>query len=161
MTMPGRFLMIGWAVLLAACTGLPLNAVPPRVSIADVEVKSLGLFEQKFDVGLRVANPNDFDLKIEGLDFDLEVNGRPFASGLSRVSTLVPAASNTVLRVEAIVQSKNLARQIRTLPPESTKEGVPYRVKGRVKTDKASNWLPFDHAGVYGGEPKKAPGKTI
>ena len=153
--------MIGWVVLLAACTGLPLNAVPPRVSIAEVEVKSLGLFEQKFDVGLRVANPNDFDLKIEGLDFDLEVNGRPFASGLSRVSTLVPAASNTVLRVEAIVQSKNLARQIRTLPPESLKEGVPYRVKGRVKTDKASTWLPFDHAGVYGGEPKKAPGKTI
>jgi len=36
--MLGRFLTIGGAVLLAACSGLPLNAVPPRVSIADVEV---------------------------------------------------------------------------------------------------------------------------
>ncbi|MEW6119320.1 MAG: LEA type 2 family protein [Pseudomonadota bacterium] len=156
-----RFLMTGLAFALVACTGLPMNAVPPRVSIADVEVKSLGLFEQKFDVGLRVANPNDFDLKIEGLDFDLEVNGRPFASGLSRVSTLVPAASSTVLRVEAIMQSKNLVRQIRTLPPETLKEGVPYRIKGRVRTDRTSAWLPFDHAGVYGGEAKKPGGKAI
>ncbi len=146
--------------VLAACSGLPLNAVPPKVSIADVEVKSLGLFEQKFDVGLRIANPNDFDLKIEGLDFDLEINGRPFASGLSRVSALVPAASNTVMRVEAIVQSKNLVRQIKTLPSETLKEGVPYRIKGRVKTDKASAWLPFDHSGVYGGDGKK-PARTI
>lgn len=161
MTMLGRFLAIGWVLLLAACSGLPLNAVPPKVSIADVEVKSLGLFEQKFDVGLRVANPNDFDLRIEGLDFDLDVNGRPFASGLSRVSTLVPAASSTVLRVDAIMQSKNLIRQIKTLPPETLKEGVPYRIKGRVKTDKTSDWLPFDHAGVYGGEAKKPRGKAI
>lgn len=159
--MRARLLAITFALLLAACSGLPLHALPPRVSIADVEVKSLSLLEQKFDVGLRVANPNDFDLKIEGLDFELEVNGRPFATGLARVSTLVPAASSTVLRVDAIMESKNLIRQIRTLPPETLKAGVPYRIRGRVKTDKTSDWLPFDHAGVYGGETKKSKGKSI
>lgn len=157
-----RYLVMGSALILAACGGLPHNAVPPRVGIADVAVKNLGLFEQIFDVGLRVTNPNDFDLAIEGLDFELELNGRPFASGVSRVPVPVPAASTAVLRVDAIMESKNLIRQLKTLPPETLAEGVPYRIKGRVKIDKTSGWLPFDHAGVYGGEAKKQPkGKAI
>ncbi len=147
------------AGLLSACAGLPFNAQPPRVSVADVEIKSLGMFEQKLDLGLRVANPNDFDLKIEALDFELAVNGRPFATGLSRVSTLVPAASMSVLRVDAILQSKNLIQQIRTLPLDTLKAGVPYRIKGRVKIDRVSGWLPFDHAGVYGSETRPAQPK--
>lgn len=157
-----RLLALLISLSLAACSGLPLNAVAPTVSVADVDIKSLGLFEQKFDVGLRVSNPNDFDLKIEALDFELTLNGRPFSRGLSRVFTLIPATSSTVMRVDAIMQSKNLIRQIKTLPPEMLKEGVPYRVKGRVKTDKSSDWIPFDHSGIYGGETKKKPdGKSV
>ncbi len=66
------------ALGLTACSGLPLNAVAPKVSVAEVDIKSLGVFEQHFDVGLRVNNPNDFDLTIEALDFELELNGRAF-----------------------------------------------------------------------------------
>ena len=146
---------------LVACSGLPLNAVAPKVSLADVDIKRLGLFEQRFDVGLRVNNPNDFDLKIEVLEFELELNGRPFATGLSRTATLIQAASSTVLRVDAITQSKNLIQQIKTLPPDTLKDGVPYRITGRVKTDKSSRWIPFDHAGVYGGDEKKPKGRAI
>ncbi|MCA1926103.1 MAG: LEA type 2 family protein [Thiobacillus sp.] len=156
-----RLLVVMLAGALSACSGLPFNAQAPRVSVADVEIKSLGLLEQKLDLGLRVANPNDFDLRIEALDFELEVNGRPFATGLSRVSTLVPAASMSVLRVDAIMQSKNLIRQIRTLPADVLKEGVPYRIRGRVKLDRVSDWLPFDHAGTYGSEPKAAKSRAL
>lgn len=156
-----RYGVMGFALILAACSGLPFNAEPPRVGVADVAVKSLGLFEQTFDLGLRVSNPNDFDLTVEGLDFTLEVNGRPFASGVSRVSARVPAVSSAVLRVDAIMESKNLIRQLKALPPETLAAGVPYRIKGRVKIDKASRWLPFDHTGVVGGETKKPRGKTI
>ena len=146
---------------LAACSGLPYHAKPPKVSVADVDIKSLGIFEQHFDVGLRVSNPNDFDLKIEALEFELELNGRPFAKGLSRVSALIPAISSTVLRVDAVTQSRNLIQQIKTLPAETLKQGVPYRVSGRVKTDQSSRWLPFDHAGVVGGDEKKAKGRAV
>lgn len=151
------FLVIG----LVACSGLPLNAVAPKVSLADVDIKSLGLFEQRFDVGLRVNNPNDFDLKIEALEFELELNGRPFANGVSHAATLIQAASSTVLRVDAITQSKNLIQQIKTLPSEMLKNGVPYRITGRVKTDKSSSWIPFDHSGVYGGDEKKPKGRAV
>ena len=154
-----------WILLLscalAACSGLPLNAVPPKLSLTSVDIKHLGLFEQHFDVGLRVANPNDFDLTIEALDFELEVNGEPFAKSQSRTGMLIPAASSTVLQIDAVTQSKDLIRQFKTLPAERLKDGVPYRIKGRVKTDRSSRWLPFDHAGVYGGDGKKPKGHAI
>ena len=154
-----RGLLLAFA--LAACSGLPPDAVPPRVNVAGVDIKSLGLFEQRFDVGLRVANPNDFELTIEALEFELEVNGRPFAQSLSRTGTLIPAASSAVMQIDAVTQSKNLIRQFKTLPPETLKEGVPYRIKGRVKTDRSPRWLPFDHAGTYGGDEKKPKGHAI
>ena len=148
------------ALGLAACSGLPWNAVAPKVSVAEVGIKRLGLLEQRFDVGLRVSNPNNFDLTIEALEFELEVNGHPFANGLSGTSTRVPASSSAMLRVDAFMQSENLARQFKTLTPDSLKDGVPYRIKGRIKMDKSSNWLPLDHSGVYGGDKKKPNGKA-
>lgn len=156
-----RLLMLFLVAGLAACSGLPFNAVAPKVSVADVAIKSLGLLEQRFDVGLRVSNPNDFDLTVEALEFELEVNGHPFATGLSRTSTRIAATSSTLLRIDAITQSKNLIQQIQALTPESLKEGVPYRIRGRLKTDRSSRWVPFDHAGVYGGEEKKPEGRAV
>lgn len=142
-------------LLMAACAGLPPGVLAPKVSVVDISVKSLGLFEQRFDLMLRLANPNDFALDIEGLDFEVEVNDRPLAKGLATHTTFLPAAASTLMQVEAVTESKNILSQMKTLPFESLKEGVPYRVKGRVKTDR-SGWLPFEYKGVYGGEKKPA-----
>lgn len=155
-----RLLVLFLAFGLAACSGLPLNAVAPKVSVAAIDIKRLGLFEQRFDVGLRVSNPNDFELTIEALDFELEVNGRPFAKGQTHAATLIPATSSTVVRVDAVTQSDNLIEQIKTLPPGALRDGVPYRIKGRVKTDRSSRWLPFDHSGTVGGDGNK-PSRAI
>jgi LEA14-like dessication related protein len=154
-----------WVLLavfsLVACSALPLNMLAPRVSVATVDIRQIGLLEQHFDVGLRVANPNDFDLTIEALEFDLEVNGRAFAKSLSRAATQIPAASSAVLQIDAIMQSKNLIEQFRSLTPDMLRKGVPYRIQGRIKTDQSSRWLPFDHLGVYGGDKKPHKGRTI
>ncbi|MDO9219672.1 MAG: LEA type 2 family protein, partial [Thiobacillus sp.] len=89
---------------------------------------------------------------IEALEFELDVNGRPFASGLSRKLTLIPAVASAMLRVDALMQSKDLIQQFKNLSPDGLKAGVPYRLKGRFKTDRSSRWQPFDHTGVVGGE---------
>ena len=142
------------AALMAACTGIPFNAKTPKVSVAEVSVKRLGLFEQVFDVGLRVNNPNDFDIDIEGLEFKLEINGREFASGTAHTHTRLPAFSSAVVHVDTTTDSNKLMQQIKTLP-EMLKDGAPYRIRGRIKIDRANDWLPFDRSGVYGRDRKK------
>jgi LEA14-like dessication related protein len=154
-----RSLMAFLALAMAACSGLPFNTVAPKVNVADVAIKSLGLMEQRLDVGLRINNPNDFDLNIEALEFELEVNAHPFASGLSNQAVRVPAMASALLRVDTFLQSKNLIRQFKSLSQGALKDGVPYRVKGRIKTDRSSSWLLFDHTGVVGGLPEQ-PART-
>lgn len=156
-----RLLLVLCALALAACSGLPWNTLAPKVSVAEVSIKRLGWTEQHFDVGLRVSNPNDFDLRIEALEFELELNGRPFATGQSRASTLIPASASALLQVDALMQTGDLIQQIKSLPGDAWQAGVPYRIKGRVKTDRSSNWLPFDRTGVVGGEAKQAQGKAV
>ena len=156
-----RLLVSLLALVLAACSGLPVNAVAPKLSVADVRLRHFDLVEQRFDVRLKVENPNAFELTIEALEFELDVNGQPFAKGVSQAVTHVPASAATIVRIDAFTRSDDLVRQIKTLPPDTLKAGVPYRIRGRVKTDKSSRWLPFDHAGVYGGEGKAPEGRAL
>lgn len=156
-----RLLLFLFLFGLSACATLPPGAQAPRVSLADVSLRSLGLLEQRFELELDLVNPNDFDLKIEGLDFELEVNGRPFAKGISRVTTLLPAGSTTPMRVTAVTQSKDWLTQMKSLSADVLKEGMPYRVHGRVKTGGLARWLPFEHMGVYGGSAKRPKGQAI
>lgn len=156
-----RLVVLLFALGLGACSSLPINALMPKISVTEIEIKRLGLFEQHYDVGMRLTNPNDFDLRIVVLDYDLEVNGQAFAKGTSHTPMLIPAASSIVVRVDAITQSKDLLQQFITLSPEAVKQGFPYRLKGRVKTNKWSGWLPFEQKGVYGGEASKPKGIAI
>lgn len=39
--------------------------------------------------------------------------------------------------------------------PEILQDGVPYRIRGRIKIDHAHDWLPFDRSGVYGRDKKQ------
>lgn len=147
-----RVLVSFLALVLAGCSALTPKPLPPQVRVAAVEVKSVGVFEQRFEVVLRVANPNAFELAVEALEFDLDVNGRPFASGRSPLPARFAANAETDLRVDAVTRSDDLLRQLRTLSSGLLKQGLPYRIRGRVKTDRSARWLPFEHAGVYGGE---------
>lgn len=147
-----RILLALTALLLAACSTLPHQALMPRFSVADIQVKAVGLLEQQFEVSLRLSNPNEFDLAIEAMEYELEVNGQPFATGIGRSGVVIPATSSVVMRVEAFTQSHHLLRQFMLLEPDMLKQGVPYRIKGRVKTDKWVGWLPFEQKGIYGAE---------
>ena len=142
-----------FAVLSVACTGIPFNAKAPKVSVDAVNLKRLGLFEQTLDVGLRVNNPNDFDIAIEGLEFKLEVNGREFATGTAYTHTHVPAFSSAVVHVDTTTDSNKLLQQIKALP-DLLKDGAPYRILGRIKIDRADDWVAFDRSGVYGRDNK-------
>lgn len=143
---------------LAACAAVPRDIVAPKVSVADVAVISVGFVEQRFDVGLRVENPNPYVLEIDALTFEVEVNGRPFLRGQSRGAATIRAAGTDVLRVDATTQLQDLREQFRILQTLSLADGVPYRIRGRVKAGGSPLWLPFEHAGVYDARLPSAKG---
>ncbi len=70
-------------LLLAGCAGLGKPLEPPRVSLADIRVEDFTGFETVFQIQLRVINTNDVDLKVKGIEAELEINGQSFAAGVS------------------------------------------------------------------------------
>ncbi|MFL9906721.1 LEA/WHy family protein [Paraburkholderia sp. RL17-337-BIB-A] len=98
------------ALTLNGCAGL-FGGDPLRVSVAGIEpVEGQGL-EMRFNIKLRVQNPNDSAVQFDGVSLDLELNGKPFASGVSDQSGTVPRFGETVVNVPLTVPAFTAVRQ--------------------------------------------------
>src|SRR3979411_136017 len=98
-------LLAATAVIVAtftSCAGPPTGMQPPSVTIADIGVGNAGLFEQQYNLRLRIQNPNADDFRVDGIAFDLEINGQPFAKGVGNQTVAVPRYGSGFIAVEAV-----------------------------------------------------------
>jgi len=130
------------------CSGLFRTMEPPRINIVNVTPKEIKLFEQVFDLELRVQNPNEAALPIHGLAFELEINDRRFATGVSNENVTVDAFSSLVVHVEAVTSSWVILQQIAQLQRTGTPL-VNYRIRGAIYSGSPSVKLPFDNMGEF------------
>jgi LEA14-like dessication related protein len=137
-----------WAGVIAGCAGLGKPLETPRVSLANIEVQDSKGLETAFLVHLRVTNPNDVDLDIKGVDCDLEINGKPFAYGISNTQVKVPAFGSETIPVTVYSSVLDIIRGLFGLPQ---REDLSYRVKGKVRMAGGGlmpSTLPFDSQGT-------------
>lgn len=134
------------AVGLLACSALTSKPESPRVTLIALKLVSVELLEQRYQVSLRVKNPNTFDLPIRGIDFRLDINGQTFADGVSKQSVDVPAYGEKVIDVEVSSNLLQVFRQLQSLE-ENQSRGFEYRINGRMATGVYGQKLPFDYSG--------------
>jgi LEA14-like dessication related protein len=131
---------------LAGCAGLPGGMEPLSVTLADVRPVQMGLLEQEYAMKIRVQNPNNKEIPLEGLSFAVELNGKRFAKGVSRQTGTVPAFGDVVLDVKAISNLSSILEQVsglRTGAPDK----ITYRLQGRLTPSSGSS-VPFDSSGT-------------
>jgi LEA14-like dessication related protein len=140
---------------------MPKDFEAPRVTIADLSPKEMAIFEQRFNVKIRVQNPNNVDLSVNGLRFDIELNEREFGSGMSGEHLVVPRFGSQVVDVEVFTTLASFLRQI----PDLNKGGgqkVTYRLKGTAFVDSPGTFkAPFDEKGEielnFGSDAERSP----
>jgi len=121
---------------LNGCAGL-FGGDPLRVSVAGIEpVDGQGL-EMRFNVKLRVQNPNESAVNFDGVSLALELNGKPFASGVSDQSGTVPRFGETVVNVPLTVPAFAAVRQAfafaGAVQADSAQSGqIPYILRGKL-----------------------------
>ena len=94
-----RLTALLFLLVFSACTSF--NMEKPRVFVEDIQPIGGGLLSQRFLIVLRLQNPNDRDLHVSGLDFNLDLNDTRFASGVSNQRVTIPRlGSETVLVAE-------------------------------------------------------------
>jgi LEA14-like dessication related protein len=105
---------------------------PVRVNVAGIEpIDSQGL-EMRFNVKLRVQNPNESAVSFDGLSLDLELNGKPFASGVSDQSGTVPRYGETVVNVPLTVPAFAAVRQAFAFAGAAQSGQMPYILRGKL-----------------------------
>jgi LEA14-like dessication related protein len=135
------------ALLLSACSALAPKFETPKLSIVNVEVLKTDIFEQRLKVRLRVQNPNDRELPVQGITYRMEVAGEDFAQGASAAAFNVPAFG------EAEFDMNVTANMAGTLVRMLTKGGaerdqLDYKMIGKVSLSKGFlRSIPFEEKG--------------
>ena len=132
-------------LLISACS--TAEPVPPQVRVVDLRLLESSLFEQRFEIDLSIGNPNDFALPLDGLSFALEVNGSPFASGLSDQRVTIPRLGEGRVSVAASTTLVDMVRQMLLL---AERGDITYRLRGLAYMDSlARRSVPFESEGSF------------
>jgi LEA14-like dessication related protein len=121
--------LLGSALAVAGCAGLGQRIESPEVFVVDLEPQQGGKLEQRFRIDLRIQNPNDFELAIDGLDFELDLNGVRLTRGMGNEAVTIPRLGDVIVGVSATTTVFDLFRQVVNAPGQ---EGMDYELRGRL-----------------------------
>lgn len=138
-----------WTLVVIALTGCasPLTSdfERPEFRLAGIGLGRPGLFEQELILSLRIDNPNDYEIAVDRVSFDLEVNGEHFGSGRSTQKFELPALGEATVPVSVDVPTKDFFQRVMRLGAEGRFD---YRLTGEAELD---HWflsrLPFEREG--------------
>lgn len=129
-----RLLLLTLAIsVLASCASLP-NYEPPRVSVVGIEPAKGEGMEMRFNVKLRIQNPNTIAITYQGMVVDLIVDGRRIATGLSNQPGNVPSYGETIYTLPVSVSGYDIARQFIDFMQKPQQNSIPYEISGKLES---------------------------
>lgn len=137
------------AVLLTACAATRFET--PHLQIVGVEMMQSELFEQRFKVRLRVQNPNDRALPVQGISAKMQLQGEDFAQGVAGESFTVPAFGEAEFDM---MLSANMAgaimRLVSAMKDKKNTDKLDYRVTGKLSLSSGMfRSIPFEESGSF------------
>jgi LEA14-like dessication related protein len=121
--------------VVSGCSGLR-SRTAPRLSLADVQVKEVKVFEAVFQVELRVLNRSNTCIEIEGLDCEISLGGKNFASSNSNTKKEIPPDETDILKVVAYSCHKSVFFPVwtsKTAQAPEKIEKVEYGIHGHLR----------------------------
>ncbi len=125
-----------WARLLlllalSGCAGIQPELDPPKVSLDSFRSLPSESGAPRFEIKLRVANPNKQSLDIAGISYSIELLGKELISGVTNEVPVIEGYTEEVVTMEAGLQLFQLLRLLASLgrTPADTLE---YRFMAKV-----------------------------
>jgi LEA14-like dessication related protein len=146
---PARLLLVVMlALTVTACASVSsLEAPEVRVTGLTMLEAEPGSMEQRFLVSLRLTNPNNRSIVIDGLDFELDINDRRLARGVAGERFELPRLGEADTSVVVTTSLFDVLRQVMALGNKRD-GGLDYRLRGRLHLGSGLvRTLPFDHRG--------------
>ena len=138
--------LLALTLLLSACASMMPRDDRVKVTIVDIRPLESTLMEQRFLVKLRLQNRASEPLSIEGMSFDLELNGKDFASGVSNQAVTAESFGEALLEVRVSSTLFGVIRQIQTLQNQEPRP-FQYRISGSLSSPGSLFGLGFSEQG--------------
>lgn len=142
-----RGLLLLAPVALAGCTLPNLSGLDaPEVSLVNIRPVQLGLLEQALELDLRFVNPNETAIDVDGLRYELTLDGGRLGSGVSDARFSLPRLGEAVVPVRLYVQTTDLINRIGGL---GGRQRLDYRLTGQLFTGTGfGGRVPFSRDGT-------------
>jgi LEA14-like dessication related protein len=140
--------MLAAAWLLAGCASLPRNLETPRVELLGIQTMSADMFAQKFRVRVKVANPNDLELPVRGLDYRIFLMGDSFAEGLSSDRFVLPARGEAEFDMVVTTNFVSSLGRLVSRVGSNRLDNLDYEIAGQLLLDRGIvRKVPFSRTG--------------
>jgi LEA14-like dessication related protein len=143
----------------SGCASLQNREDIVRVTIADLKPLESTLMEQRYLLKIRVQNRSRDALKIDGMSFDLDLNGKRFASGVSNQKETIPGFGESILEVKLSSTVFGLIKQFGVLQ-DRRNPSFDYQISGTLSSPDRMLSLPFSEQGEIDLLPSSAMPKT-
>ncbi len=142
-----RILLMMLLIGLAGCAGMGHREGDVKVTISSLHLLESTLLEQRYLFKLRLQNRSQSALTVSGMSFDVELNGREFASGVSNQQVSVAAFGEALVEVRVSSSLFEIIRQIQSMQGREHK-ALAYKISGRVHIGNGFFNVPFKETGV-------------
>ena len=131
---------------MVGCAGLGQRLEPPRVKLATIRVEEFNVLETVFEVRLRMFNTNDTALQIKGIECELEINGQPFALGVSDADVEIPSYGTQLVPLHVYASVLDIIKSAQSMQDQ---DQLKYHIKGKVRLGAGGfpALLPFESEG--------------
>ncbi len=125
------FLVCAVALTLAGCASVGTEFDPPKITLESFDSLPSEGGAPRFEIKLRVANPNKQALDIAGISYSVEILDRELISGVTNEVPLIEGYSEELITMEASLQLFQLLRLLASLG-RTQADTLEYRFSAKI-----------------------------
>lgn len=131
---PISFYFVIALFFLSGCATMNLDYEEPSVELVSFKALPTNGFEQNFEIGLKLTNPNNFELPFNGISYQLNVAGETLAHGVAADIPTAEAYGESRFVVPISTSLMGGIKVIRALM-YSQGQDVSYQLKAKLDID--------------------------
>jgi LEA14-like dessication related protein len=144
---------------LTGCAGIQKIYDPPQIKLANIRMYDSGkkkamALETAFLIDLRIFNTSEIPLHVKGIDCELGINGKPFATGVGKADVTIDAYATDVVSVvvySSVLDTVNrFIDMVGNVQKKQKIENPEYTLSGRLKVGGGTpltSTMPFETRG--------------
>ena len=126
-----RALLAVVLAMLVGCASFPSDLDPPKVSLEDFRSLPVASGPPRFEIKLRVINPNKQPLDIAGISYSIELLDKELITGVANDIPPIEGYGEGVVTLEAGLQLLEILRLMTSLSA-SQSDSVGYRFSAKI-----------------------------